>query len=417
MSQHAPQLDDASHSRKTPNWNMLRSGLVTGCGMALLGGGVVAWRHQASERLYQAGLNSISAGDVEVLERAVSSQPANSPRSRLLMAAIDLRNNKPASAMRKLEVAAHHPETALWAQFLAGEALYRMQEYHAAVTTLRAALEQDPENVDGRRWLAAAAFDLGANADAVEQLTKIIQLNPTDSRAYRALGLIYFEAEEYAKAIDPLQSSLSQSREQADMEQILVELATSYLKVHRYHDALESLQGSPPSPELDSLKAESLYGLGRVDEARQLIEHVLEAGPIPRALILSGMMLQDEGHAADAVQRLKRAVALLPEDLEARARLTQAYAQSGDADAARRELAETERIKRIRQEIHEYTLQAANQPESADARYELGLRYQSLGLILPARKWLRAALALNPTHAAARNALSKLSVIPASSRN
>lgn len=396
---------------------MLRSGLVAGCVLALLVGGVVAWRHQASERMYQAGLKSISAGEVEVLERAVSSLPVNSPRSRLLMAAIDLRNNKPASAMRKLEVAAHHPETALWAQFLAGEALYRMQEYDAAIRTLRVALEQDPENIDGRRWLAAAAFDLGANADAVEQLTRITQLNPQDSRAYRALGLIYFEAEEYVKAIDALQASLSRNREQPDVEQILVELATSYLKVHRYHDALDSLQGCPQSSELDSLRAESLYALGRGHEARQLIEHVLETGPTPRALILSGMMLQDDGDATKAVERLKRAVSLLPEDLEARARLTQAYAQSGEAEAARRELAETERIKRIRQEIHEYTLQAANQPESVDARYELGLRYQSLGLNLPARKWFRAALALDPTHAAARNALLNLSVIPASGRN
>ena len=396
---------------------MLRSGLVAGCVLALLGGGVVAWRHQATERLYQAGLNSISTGDVEVLERAASSLPANSPRSRLLMAALDLKNNKPASAMRKLEVAAHHPETALWAQFLAGEALCRMQEYDAAIRTLRVALEQDPENIDGRRWLAAAAFDLGANADAVEQLTRITQLNPQDSRAYRALGLIYFEAEEYAKAIDALQASLSRSREQPDAEQILVELATSYLKVHRYQDALDSLQESLPSPELDSLRAESMYALGRGDEARQLIEHVLNTGPTPRALILSGILLQDQGLAAGAVEPLKRAVDMHPEDLEARARLTQAYAQSGDAQSARRELAETERIKQIRQEIHEYTLQAANQPDAVDTRYELGLRYQSLGLILPAQKWFRAALALDPTHAAARNALSKLSIIPASGRN
>jgi tetratricopeptide (TPR) repeat protein len=199
---------------------------------------------------------------------------------------------------------------------------------------------------------------------------------------------------------------------------VILELATSQLKVHRYEDAIVTLARAPKTPEMDGVRAEALYALGRRDEARSLVEHLLKKDVIPRTLILGGILRQDGGDAEGAIALLKRAVEMQPEDLESRARLSQAYAQARDSLSAQTQLAEMERIKKLRQEIHEYTIQAANQVTSADVRYELGLRYQSLGLIPMAQKWYRAALALDPTHVAARKNLTELSSItPASNRN
>lgn len=418
MADRVPLLNNILACMGASKNRLLKYLLAMGLGLAILTVGISLSWHYRSERVYHAGLESISRGDVEVLQRAADALPVDSPRSLLLLAAIDLQKDRPASALRKLNRAVRYPETSLWAQFLAGEALCRLKEYDAAIRTLRTAVEQDPENVDGRRWLAVAAYDTGASAVAVEQLTKITQLDERDARAHRAIGLIYFEAEEYSKAIDALCASLKRSSDQPDIIQVLTELATSQLKVHRYQDALETLARAPQAPELDGIRAEALYALGRREEARELVERLLKTDPTPRTLMLNGIMLQDEGKAVDAIVPLKRAVTMQPEDLESRARLTQAYAQAGDQAAARAELAEMERIKGIRQEIHEYTIQAANQPASPDVRYELGIRYQSLGLLLMAQKWFRAALAFDPTHAAARKALNDLpDVIPASSQN
>jgi tetratricopeptide (TPR) repeat protein len=371
--------------------------------------GFVVWNWKTAERWYQTGLAAIPQGDVVVLFRSLQHLPSASPRARLLQGAIDLRHKRPESALRNLEAAAHDPETALWAQFLAGEALCQLEQYEAAISTLRGALEQDPNNIDGHRWLAIAAFDIGASAEAISQLEHVIRLDSEDPRAYRMLGLIYMEAEEFPRAIEAYQASLDRSRDQPDLADILAELAGAQLKVNRYEDVLSTLKQAPSSPELNSIRAEALYALGRTDQAKQMIDREQKTGKTTRALILQGMLLLDEGRASDAIVPLKRAIAMQPEDFETRAKLTQAYAQAGNVEAAKRELAEFERIKKVRQEIHELTLVAANRPEAADIRYELGVRYRKLGLIPVARKWIRAALALDPTHAAAHKSLAEMS--------
>jgi len=387
-------------------------------GLMCLGVGTVVWRHRAVDYWYRTGLASISRSDLEMIQLAVQHLPADSARARLLLGAIDLRTNKPASALRKFELAAHDPETTLRAHFLAGEALCRLQDYEAAIATLQKALEQDLDNVDGHRWLAIAFFDIGASINSIDQLKEVVRLDGTDPRAYRLMGLIYFEAEEFSLAIDAYHASLNCSRSQFDTEQILAELGAALVKVHRYNNVLSLLNEAPASPELDSLRAESLYALGRGEEARTLVEQVLKTSKTSRALILQGLMLLDDGRAAEAIVPLAQFVASHPEDFETRAKLTQAYSQSGNAESARRELKEFERIKQIRQQIHELSLKAAKQPQDADIRYELGLQYLKLGLAPAGLKWIRAALALNPAHEAARKAIAELSEsIPSSNRN
>ncbi|MDB5387092.1 MAG: repeat-containing protein [Planctomycetaceae bacterium] len=378
-------------------------------GLACLTVCVVVWQRLATERWWKAGMASIPRGDIVMMDKAIRHLPANSSRVRLLRGAINLRNDRPETALRNLEGAVQDPETALWAQFLAGEALCRLQDYEACIKTLQGALEQDPNNVDGHRWLAVAYFDIGAAAEAVEQMKTVARLDDADPRSYRMLGLIYTEAEEFPQAIEAYQASLDRSRDQPDMDQILAELATAQLKVNRNVEVLATLEGAPASAELDSLQAEALYALGRNDEAKQIVQRVLRAGKTARALVLQGLMLLDERRAAEAVAPLQSAVALHPEDFETRAKLTQAYSQAGNVNAARHELAEFERIKKVRQEIHELTLIAANRPEAVEVRYELGLHYRQLGLIPIARKWIRAALALDPAHPAARKLLAEIS--------
>jgi tetratricopeptide (TPR) repeat protein len=405
----APEITPASdQARYISRRFMICSFMILG--IACLGIGTVIWQQQSAERWYQLGLEAIPRGDVVVLVRSLRHLSGNSSRAQLLQGALDLLHKRPENALKHLEVAVQDPQTALWAQFLAGEALCRLEQYEACIRTLRGALEQDPGNVDGHRWLAIAAFDIGASAEAVQQLREVIRLDSGDPRAYRMLGLIYMEAEEFPQAIEAYRASLDRSRDQPDIEQILIELAAAEIKVNRYEDVLATLQGAPPSLELDSLRAEALYALGQSAEAKQIVKQVLKSGKTLRVLILEGLIFLDEGRAADAVSPLQKAVAMEPENFETRAKLTQAYAQAGNVEAAKRELLEFERIKKIRQEIHELSLAAANQPNAADVRYELGLRYRKLDLIPTARKWIRAALALNPVHAAAQKALAELSM-------
>ncbi|MBS0203533.1 MAG: tetratricopeptide repeat protein [Planctomycetes bacterium] len=376
--------------------------LVVFCSVA----GAVVWRRLATEQRFQSVLTAIANKDIQELQEVARSFPAESARSQLLLGAIDLRTDRPAVALRRLQKAIQDPETALSAQFLAGEALCRLQEYEAGIRLLRGALELDPSNIDGHRWLAVATYDLGAAADAVEQLQHVIRLAPRDPRAHRMLGLIYYEAEEFPDAIAAFQMSLQCSRDQPDLDNLLTDLATSQLRVHRYEDVLTTLRNASEATDLVSLRAEALYALGRGQESRTLVDDVLRTSRNSRALILNGLLLLDEGRPGEAVAPLLDAVESHPEDFEARAKLIQAYSQVGNSDAAKKELMELERIKSIRNEIHNLTLMAIARPDDADSRFRLGLRYRELGVNAVAVKWFRAALALQPAHAAARKEIA-----------
>jgi Flp pilus assembly protein TadD len=360
------------------------------------------------EMWYQRGMSALARGDLKTLEgaaRKLHARCPGSPRANLLMGAHALRGGDPVRALELLNAAARDPQTQWPAQFLAGEAFCELHQFQMAIRTLQPALEHSPDNIDGHRWLAVACFDIGAVGQAIEHLTRVAELAPADPRPQRMMGFIYADAENYKEAVLAYELSLRRSRDYPGINEVLAELAAAQVKLHRYADALLTLADAESTPDIDVLRAEALYGLGRAAESRKIIEALPENDQDHRALVLRGTLWLDDGQPKLAIRCLRKAVSLRPDEFEAHFKLAQALAEAGEADQAKVELAEVERIKAIRYEIADLLEQAPRAPEDADLRFRLGVLCEKLPRPDLARKWYRAALGLDPQHEPARQAL------------
>ena len=97
----------------------------------------------------------------------------------------------------------------------------------------------DPNNQFARRWLAVAAYDLGAVGLAAEELLKLGEADPRDGRSYRLLGLIEKDREHFPEAIEFYRESLRRKPDPPDRAEILEELADSLVRLSRFDEALD----------------------------------------------------------------------------------------------------------------------------------------------------------------------------------
>jgi predicted Zn-dependent protease len=284
-----------------------------------------------------------------------------------------------------------------------GEAAYRLRLYPLAEQELNAVLAAAPDSVDAHRLLAAMTYDAGAIPAAIEHLEATARLAPTDPRPKRLLGLIHNDYERYPEAVRYYEDSLRRSPDQADRNEVLVEMAGSLVKLHRHREALATLD-KLAGGAADLLRAECLLAIGDRGAARGIVNRILETSPDALgALRLEGSIDLEDGNPQRAVRPLERGVAKHPRDYLVRLKLAQAYAGAGreaDADAAR---AEAERIRALRREFADLHQEAWAHPGDADVRRRLATMAADLDRPDLEQVWLEAAAAVEAGRKPAAN--------------
>ncbi|RLS50831.1 MAG: hypothetical protein DWH87_01390 [Planctomycetota bacterium] len=285
-----------------------------------------------------------------------------------------------------------------------GEAAYRLRLYPLAEQELNAVLAATPDSVDAHRLLAAMTYDAGAIPAAIEHLEATARLAPTDPRPKRLLGLIHNDYERYPEAVEHYEESLRRSPEQADRNDVLVEMAGSLVKLHRHREALATLDKLAGGDAADLLRAECLLAIGDRGAARGIVNRILETSPDDLgALRLEGSIDLEDGNPQGAVRPLERGVAKHPKDYLVRLKLAQAYAGAGreaDADAAR---AEAERIRALRRTFADLHQEAWARPGDADVRRRLAAMAADLDRPDLEQVWLEAAAAVEAGRKPAAN--------------
>ena len=276
-----------------------------------------------------------------------------------------------------------------------GEAAYRLRLYPLAERELTAVLAAMPDSVDAHRLLAAMTYDAGVIPAAIEHLEATARLAPTDPRPHRLLGLIHNDYERYPEAVEHYQETLRRAPDQADRDEVLVELAGSLVKLHRHREALATLDNLPAGDAADLLRAECLLAIGDRDAAREIVNRILRKSPDDLGgLVLEGSIDMEDGDPQGAIRPLERGVAKHRRDYLARLKLAQAYAGCGreaDADAAR---AEAERIRALRREFADLHQEAWAKPGDADVRQRLAAMAAELDRPDLEQVWLEAAEAV-----------------------
>ncbi len=401
-----------------------RSGWLVG-GLLLMAGAAVAvavgwgWKGRRIEAaaptpmaLATAGWEAVDREDGAAARQAIRSLRergaaglAGVVQARLLVArgfsrpALDLLAAFPAD-----KTAADDADLLRFVHLVRGEAAYRLRLYPLAEQELNAVLAATPDSVDAHRLLAAMTYDAGAIPAAIEHLEATARLAPTDPRPKRLLGLIHNDYERYPEAVEHYEESLRRSPDQADRNEVLVEMAGSLVKLHRYREALATLDKLAGGNDADLLRAECLLAIGDRGAARGIVNRILETSPDDLgALRLEGSIDLEDGNPQGAVRPLERGVAKHPRDYLVRLKLAQAYAGAGreaDADAAR---AEAERIRALRRTFADLHQEAWARPGDADVRRRLATMAADLDRPDLEQVWLEAAAAVEAGRKPAAN--------------
>ena len=364
--------------------------------------GGVHWRHARPSERFARGLAALDARRFDEVRReieALKTVEEYEPHRHFLQAALLLERGQYRRALDEFGKCLGCEELRVGTLTLAGRAAYQAGHLQDAVGLLEQALGAEPDAAEAMRWLASAYYDLGVNNRAVYHLNRLAELEPENPRPHRLMALIHKDFENYAAAIEAYRESLRRSRQQPDGDAILLELAECEIKTRQLDSALADLAGCRPGPERWAKEAECHYGLGRVEEARRLLEQALAEEPahLP-SMSLLGTIALDQKDAATAVAWWSRAAIAYPRDYLVRFKLSQACRRMGKTAEADQQAQLAEEIRAMRMEFSKLHQQAEAEPENADVRCRLGKLARDLDRPDLARVWFRAALAINPRH-------------------
>lgn len=363
-------------------------------------GGWAWWHARRPSQRFARALAAVDAKRFEQVQReldALENTAGYTTQCHFLRGVLLLQQERFFPALDEFGHTVDDPQLRVRTLILSGEALYRVQNFQAAIGLLAQVLSTEPDSLDAHRWLAAAYYDLGLTTEALQHMVRVSELDPSDARPHRLMGLIQKDFENYAAAVKSYRESLRRNPQQPDREALLLELAECQLEMHQHQDALASLAECRPAPNRWALEAECHYGSGDLAEARRLVEQTLEAAPANlRALFLQGTIFLDEGNAEAAVKVLLQAVAAYPKDYTVRFKLGRAYRRLGDSENADAQARIADEIKRLRLQFSKLHETAAAEPNNADVRCQLAILANQLDRPDLARVWFQAALAIDP---------------------
>ena len=351
-----------------------------------------------SEDAFQIAIANLKRGEWSEARDFVRAESLQStPQASFLRGAMLLDKEYFYPALDELGAARRDPELEIAALTLMAEAWYRRGRHIEAQTALHEVLKQKPDSVEGHRWLAASYYDLGDFGRAVDHLKRTAELDPTDPRPLRLLGLIYKDFSQQEEAISAYEESLRRDGGQPDAADVRLELATCQVATRRYDAAMATLEQCSDLPEYEVLRAECLYALGDLAGAKRALASALEQqSDNLEGLHLQGTLLLEEGAPREALAPLLKAVEAYPNDYVAHFKLSQAYGQIGEQKRAEAELEAAQRIRVILDEFSKMHVAAWERPRDEDVRLRLAELANQLGRPKLAEIWLRSAAALRP---------------------
>ena len=347
---------------------------------------------------FKIGLEALDRGDFPLARRCVrelkASQPS-SPQASFLRGAMLLEKGYFYPALEELDKAKQDAVLESASLTLTGQCWYRLGRHADAQAALLEALKQEPDSVDAHRWLAASYYDMGVVGEAVRHLERTAELDLTDPRPHRLLGLMHKDFGQYDPAIPLYEESLRRKSDQEDSDEIRKELASCQIETHRYNDALKTLTNCPDSAEFNVLRAECHHAQGRVGPAKIVLARALEEDKDNlEGLLLQGGISLEEEDARAAIEAFQRAIKNHPKDYTAHFKLAQAYGKAGEDGLAESEQKTAETIRVIRQEFAQLHKAAWERPYDIEVRLRLSALAKQLERPDLADVWLRSAAAL-----------------------
>jgi thioredoxin-like negative regulator of GroEL len=370
------------------------------------------WRYRVTRPEYRLtqGQKAILQGDVREAERlAAALEAAGYPdHAHLLRGQVYLSVNELNSAIREYNHINHDQANVLaeaslsyGLKFLQMHSLVEAERFLLHVVSVR------PENIDARRGLAAIYYDRGAMSNALAHLTKWVELDAGDGQPHRFMGVIHKDMGAAGLAADQYRAALGLRLSPKVRREIVPELTEVLVQQHEYAEALPYLdnylaESGAATVALLELRAESLYGLRKPEEAVHALDQAGTLGPLSaRGQRLRAQIRADTGDFATAAALLEKALQKEPHDCPCRYQLAQVYEHLGRQADAAEQFRRLEQSQRLFQELAELGQEASQKPTDAAVRRRLADICVRLEKPELAHMWTRAADACPPAEGVA----------------
>lgn len=259
--------------------------------------------------------------------------------------------------MPHLEAAATARPGLFDTRFALGSLLADLGQSGRALRALRAALEIAPNSTPARRRLASVLLAGGRYNAAVAQIKLALESVPDEAESLLLLGLAHSRDGHPERAVGPLKRLV-----QLDPSHFAARfnLATAYAQAERFNQAAEhfreALRIDPQHVETRLAAAKAEINLGNFRQALDLVQVWEQTPPsaLGRAelLLLRGVAQRGLGEFAAAEGNLRQAVALLPNDGNARHEFGLALAGRQAYELAREQLETAKELLPDSPEVH-----------------------------------------------------------------
>jgi len=300
------------------------------------------------------------------------------------------------------------------ATVLASECLVRLGDYRSAQLALTTLLARQPDNLDAHRYLAAIYLEVNATNPAAPHLREWIRLDANNPLPYRSLARITRDRKMgYPEAIEAYGKLLQLDHDDKERATDAMELAEIQIDgLAEYEQALDTLasvtKGFQDQPSFILLRAECLLGLGKVDEAKGLVDALLKEHPtLSGALLFRAKIYLQDDQPHSAIGLLEKLLSSHPHNSLARQTLMLAYRSIGDERrvAEQKQLLGT--LEVLNKRIRELQPVVASDPWHGGARLEMANLNSAINHS-DALAWIRFALASSPEDPEVRKTWTQL---------
>jgi tetratricopeptide (TPR) repeat protein len=216
-----------------------------------------------------------------------------------------------------------------------------------ALAYLGEALKIAPNSEDLLSAYARVALAVDAPVTAIETLEALTRMHPSSADYFYLLGVAKFEIAESNGAVEALGRALEL---EPDNSRALIARGLVFNFLKRYPDSQASLQRSlqlmPGNVDALIALAEAEVGLGDLAAAERSVQRALELAPeAPAALYVVGRIRMEQERYGEARDAFVRSAALDPGSSKTHYQLSLAYARLGDAESS------AEHLERYRVEV------------------------------------------------------------------
>jgi tetratricopeptide (TPR) repeat protein len=353
----------------------------------------------STSELYEEGLESLAKRDfagVRERIRQLDSQQDDPGYGGLLQANFFLRTGDPGSALRTLGGLDARGPLRLKILEFTGQALYEARQLWDARDVLTTLVNEQPDHVNGHRWLGSAYYDLGAQYEAVFHLEQVARLAPDDYRPHWLMGVIYRDLESYGESVQHLQRAWELKPPAGVQETVAVFLSRSLRAEHKYDVALQYLTQCAETPDVLVERASCEFSLGKSDDAFQSLSRSTvpdddESGTA--WYLLFGEILEGQNKMQEALARYEEGVRRFPFEEDLQYRIAIVLQSMGMKDRAAEEMKVWEQRNALKNHLIELNKVAAKELDNAAVRRQLADVCRQMQRPKHAEMWDAAALA------------------------